>query len=395
MPVGKLHRNRDFVLLQAGQLLSALGSSFTTIAYPLLVLELTGSPAKAGLVSCARYLPAPAVGLFAGVAADRFDRKRVMIAADTVRAVAIGALAVLVAVNPVFWPIPLIAFVEGAGDSFFGSAQTGALRAVVPMEQLAAAVSVQQGRIATVGLAGQPLGGALFGLARFLPFAADSVSYTFSTISLLAMRQPFQEPRTGSRGRLRDELAEGFRFLWQEPFIRVTSFLYAVGNFTDPAALFVLVVVARSAGFPPGQIGLMLAAFSAALLVGATISPPVRRRLSGAGIIRLEQYCTVLLGAYVVVPSVYVLLASVIPLGLAIPITDSVVVTRRLRIVPDALIGRVESVRATIARLAAPLGPLFAGLLLSAVSARQTMAVFAAIGVGLAVWATFSRTIRD
>src|SRR5438034_6957440 len=82
----RLCRNRDFVLLQSGQLLSSLGISLTTIAYPLVVLGLTNSPAKAGLVAFARYLPAPLFGLVAGVAADRVDRRRLMIASDVVRA---------------------------------------------------------------------------------------------------------------------------------------------------------------------------------------------------------------------------------------------------------------------------------------------------------------------
>ena len=71
---GPLRRNRDFVLLQGGQLLSSAGSESTAIAYPLLVLALTQSPAKAGLVAFARVVPFALFGLLAGMAADRFDR---------------------------------------------------------------------------------------------------------------------------------------------------------------------------------------------------------------------------------------------------------------------------------------------------------------------------------
>jgi len=76
-----LRRNRDFVLLQAGQLLSSAGSSLTSVAYPLLVLSLTHSPAKAGIVSFARILPVPLFGLVAGVAADRWNRKAITLCA--------------------------------------------------------------------------------------------------------------------------------------------------------------------------------------------------------------------------------------------------------------------------------------------------------------------------
>jgi tellurite resistance protein TehA-like permease len=72
-----------------------------------------------------------------------------------------------------------------------------------------------------------------------------------------------------------------------------------------------------------------------------------------------------------------------------------VVVSRRLELTPDALLGRVEAARATIARGAAPLGPLVAGILLSVASTRTTVAVFAACFVLLAVWATVSPALRQ
>ncbi|HEV2590550.1 MAG TPA: MFS transporter [Gaiellaceae bacterium] len=392
----RLYRNRDFMLLQSGQLLSAFGGAFTTVAYPLLVLSITHSPAKAGLVSFARFLPSPLLGLVAGVVADRVDRKRVMIAADGVRVVAVGGLAALVAFDPMFWPIPLLAFVEGAGESFFGACQNTALRAVVPTEQLADAVSVQTGRMATVGLVGPPVGGALFGLARALPFVADAASYAFSFISLALIRTPFQEPREpAQRARIRTQLMEGLRFIWRQPFIRVTSFFFLIGNFAIPGLLFVLVVLARRHGLSGGEIGLLLGTFSAALLVGTMLSRFVRRHLGVPAIVRLEQYCACAVVAFVAVPSVYVLLAGLLPIAVAIPFTDSVVISRRLELTPDALLGRVEAARSTIARGAAPLGPLTAGLLLTASSPRVTVAVFSAFFVVLAVWASVSSALRQ
>src|SRR5690349_17650033 len=139
-----LRRNRDFVLLQAGQLLSSAGSQSTTIAYPLLVLALTSSPAQAGLVTFARLLPVGIFALPAGLAADRWSRRRLMVASDAVRAAAMAALGVAVAVGSVdggagAWPVLAAAFVEGGGTTFFGAAQAGAMRGVVPVRQLPAA----------------------------------------------------------------------------------------------------------------------------------------------------------------------------------------------------------------------------------------------------------------
>src|SRR5581483_321716 len=128
-----LRRNRDFVLLQAGQLLSTAGTQATAIAYPLLVLALTHSPARAGLVGFASILPYALFGLLAGVAADRWNRKRVMLAADGVRAIAIGSLVAALAVGHVtFAQIAAVAFVEGTAFVFFNIAEVGALRSVVP-----------------------------------------------------------------------------------------------------------------------------------------------------------------------------------------------------------------------------------------------------------------------
>ena len=87
-------------------------------------------------------------------------------------------------------------------------------------------------------------------------------------------------------------------------------------------------------------------------------------------------------------------MAVVVPFGIAAPVTDSVVMGYGVAMTPDRLLGRVESVRSNIALLIAPLGPLVAGLLLSAVSARATVAVFAAAGLGLALWGTLSPSIR-
>src|SRR2546429_9614063 len=108
------------MLLQAGQLLSSTGTQTTSIAYPLLVLAVTGSAAKAGLVAFARALPMALLSLPAGLAADRWNRKWLMIAADAIPVAALGALAVaILAGGAALWAISLVAFAEGGGSSLF------------------------------------------------------------------------------------------------------------------------------------------------------------------------------------------------------------------------------------------------------------------------------------
>ena len=383
------------MLLQIGQLLSSAGTSSTSIAFPLLVLAVTHSPAKAGIVAFARSLPSVLFALPAGLAADRWSRRRLMIAADVVRVLAIGSLAATILLDRVaFWQIVAVAFVEGSGSALFFGAQPGALRAVVPARQLPAAAAAETGRQAVVQLAGPPLGGALFGLARALPFLVDAVSYAFSTLSLLAMRTPFQEEREPHLASPRSRLAEGFRFVWSQPFLRTCALLFGLTNFIGPGVLFAVVVIAKEQGLSGGEVGALIAVFGACLLLGSLVSPLVRRLLPVRAVLLLELWTWLGCAVFLVWPNVYVLIAGILPTALAIPSTDSVVHGYRIAMTPDRLLGRAESVRSMISLLIAPLGPLIAGVLLSTASARATIAVFAAVGVVLAVWGTLSPSIR-
>ncbi|HEX6663978.1 MAG TPA: MFS transporter [Gaiellaceae bacterium] len=390
-----LHRNRDFVLLQSAALVSSAGSQMTAIAYSLLVLALTGSPAKAGIVAFARLLGMALCALPAGLAADRWNRRRLMIAAHALRGLAVGTLGALILFEEIaFTVIPVVAFVEGSGAAVFAAAQTGALRAVVPRRQLPAAVATVTGREAAISLGAPPLGGVLFGLSRALPFVVDSASYGFSTLALLAMRTPFEEERERDRASLRARLGEGLRFLWNHRFLRACAFLYAPTNFIGSGVLLAVVVIGTKHGLSGGTVGLLLSAFGACLLLGAFLSPVVRRLLPVRGILLLELWTWVGCGLFLAWPSPYVLTASILPTGLAIPSTDSVVRSLQLAMTPDRLLGRVESARSTIALLLAPLGPLAAGLLLGKVSERATIAVFASVGLALALSGTLSPSIR-
>jgi MFS family permease len=390
-----LWRNRDFVLLQAGQTLSAAGSQAASIAYPLLVLALTHSPAKAGVVGFAALLPGLLVGPVAGAAVDHFDRRRLMIAADVVRAAALGILAATIYTGNIeFWMVPLVAFVDSAGSTVYNVASTAALRSVVPTQRLPDAAGVIEARRAAVRLGAPPLGGALFSIARGLPFLVDASSFAASTIAMLAMRSPFQQPRDPDPAGFRDRLIEGFRYLWRHEFLRTTAFVYGLGNILSTAILLILVVVGRRQGLSSAQIGLLFTTLGIATLVGSLTSPLHRRHLGVRTILLLELWTWTGAWVFVAWPSVYALFAVIVPFGLCAPVTDSVVVGYLTAMTPDRLLGRVESARLTIAVAASPLGPLAAGFLLGAVSARVTVAAFAALGLVLALWGTLSPAIR-
>ena len=268
------------------------------------------------------------------------------------------------------------------------------MRAVVPRQQLPAAVAAQTGRRATANLAGPPIGGALFGIARSLPFVADAVSYAVSSVSLLAMKARFQEERDAEGGSIRERLSEGFRFLWGQPFLRTCAFLFGLANFVGPGLLFTVVVLGTDEGLSSGAVGILVAAFGACVLVGSFLSPFVRRALPVRAVLLLELWTWPVCGVYLVWPNVYVLVAGMLPTALAIPSTDSIVHALGIALTPDRLLGRSGAVRTTIALGIAPLGPLVAGVLLGASSGRVTVAVFAAFALALAIWGTLSPSIR-
>src|SRR5205823_3968845 len=110
-----------------------------------------------------------------------------------------------------------------------------------------------------------------------VPFLADAGSYTFSFVSLAAMRTPFQQTRERETASVRARIAEGLSFMWRNPFVRTCALIYGLGNPLVPGVLLVLVVVGRRQGLSGGEIGLLVAALGAAALVGSLASPLARR----------------------------------------------------------------------------------------------------------------------
>jgi predicted MFS family arabinose efflux permease len=384
------------VLFQGGQLLSSAGTSAASIAFPLLVLATTGSASKAGFVAFTRTLAFALCTLPAGLWADHGNRKQIMVLADAVRAVtSCGIAFAVLAGHAEYGVIVAAAFVEGFGAALFAACQWGAMRAVVPVEQLPDATNVLTGRQAVVQIGGPPIGGALFSTMRSLPFFVDAASYLASTATVLAMRTPFQEDREAESGSLRERLVEGIAFAWRQPFLRTTTLIFGLDNMLIPGITFALVVLGSRRGLGGAEVGLLIASFGAALLVGSVVSPYARRVLPARAALPLELWTWVGFGAYLIWPSVYVLAGCLAVMGCAMPTTDSVVHGYRIAMTPDRLIGRAESARTTVVVALMPFGPLAVGLLLEHFSGRLVVACLASVGVALAVWATLDRSMRD
>lgn len=391
-----LRRNRDFMLFQTGQLLSAVGTAVASIAYPLLTLALTHSPAKTGLVSFAQFLPVVLFSLAFGVLADRHDRKRLMIAADVARVLAVGSLFVAIATHRLTFPhILLVAFIEGTGGMLFASGKSGVFKAVVPREQLPAAASLEEGRMSVVRLAGPSLGGVLFGVGRAIPFLADLLSYAFSTLSLLVMRTPFQEQRERTETHAVAEAVEGLRFVWHNAFLRLTTLMLLLGNISAAGVQLAIVVLAKQHGLSSAAVGALVALVGAATLVGATASTLVRRVLSPRLILLSEFWAVLALVSFLVWPSVYVLAGAFAFQAFFFANTDAAVRAYWYAVTPDRLIGRVPTAMGNIMVLALPLGPLLAGFVIEHWSARAAIAIFVSLVLIAAVAGTLSRSTRE
>lgn len=388
-----LRRNRDFILYQSGGLLSAFGSGISGIAYPLLTLALTHSAAKTGYVGAVEFAPLVLLSVPAGVAADRYDRRLLMIASDLVGATALALLAAAVLTGRVeFWMIVVVAFVDMSAAVVYRSGSSGAMKAVVPQPQLADASSVTMARMSMVRLGAPPVGGALFGLSRALPFLVDSVSYLFSTAALLLMRTPFQEERVpGARTPFR----EGLAYFWSIPFLRTTVGMIAASNLVAAGAPIAVIILAHREGFSSAAIGGFVALQGAMLLVGSVASPLLRRLFPMRLILLSEFWMALVYVAFLVYPNVYVLAACASLHAFWFPNTDSAIAAYSYALIPDRLLGRAMAASNTLRAASAPLGPLLAGLLLAHTTPRTCVFVLAAPVVVAAVLGTVSPALRD
>jgi MFS family permease len=384
------------MFLWLGEVASELGTRTATIAYPLLVLSLTGSPAAAGALGFARTVPWFLFALPAGAVVDRVNRKAVMLVSDAAACIAMLSVGAALAAGRLSLAHLFAAvLVEGTAFIFLHVAYTSSLKQLVPVEQLPDAVAYTSARESAATLAGPPIGGLLYGFARSLPFFANAVSYLVSFASVLLIRKPFQETRAERSASLAGEIREGLRWLWHQPFLRTSLLLVGGANFFSNAVVFTLIIVARERGASAGLIGAMLATIAAGGLLGALAAPRLRHWIGGRTIVVGFNW----VGVAIIVPLViasHPLALGAIAAVIAFfgPTWNAVVDGYRISIVPDHLQGRVSSVDNLMAFSAIPLAPLVAGLLLEATSGDVTLIALGAVMLTLAVVGTVSRSLR-
>jgi MFS family permease len=386
--------NRDFRLLWIGQSLSGLGAEVSAVGFPLLVLATTGSAARAGLVALVASAPFVILQLPAGAYVDRWNRRAVMLVADAGRGLALGSIAVALALGHlVFAHILVVAAVEGSLFVLYRLAEGAALRLVVDEAQLPTAIALNQARGYGASLAGQPLGGWLFGVSSMLPFLADAVSYVASLVTVVAIRTPLPAPPPTADRDLIREIAEGLRAAWQNRFLRVTALLTTGSDFVLNGLFLVFIVIATEHGAGPAEVGLMLALGGAGGMLGALAAPALARRVRS---VRLVVAGSIWSGVPVIVlaslTSEPILLGVLMGLALfAWPLFNAVVTARWMVGFPDALMGRVQAAVALLGWAPVPLAPWIGGLLTEHVGDTWTVLAFAALMLTIALAATAIR----
>lgn len=393
-----LVRNRDLRLLWTGQTLSELGTGLSQLAYPLMMLRVTGSPAQAGALGAVRAVPFLLLGLPAGALADRWDRRRVMVSCELVRAVTMASLPIALIVGGLTAAqLYLAGFIGGAGYVLFSAAEAGAVPAIVEGADRTAAVSAQEVASSGAGVLAPPLGGVLFGLMSGLPFAVDALSYLVSATATARVRlvrpQPVDEPEKPS---LRNDIAEGVRWLWRHRGLRAIGLLAAGMQVAISGVGLVVIITARRDHASTAQLGLVLSTIGVGGILGGVVAPRLERRL---GLRRLLLGVAWLQGllwlVFAFAPDLLTTAVALLLFAATMPLFGIAVLSYQMSETPDELRGRVSTTFGLLIWGATPIGAAVAGLLLESYSTERTSLCFAGWVAVLGAVATSSRGVKD
>jgi MFS family permease len=397
---GGVWRSPDYVRLWSASVISAVGSSITRLALPLLAaLTLHATPAQMGLIVAAETTPILLFGLVTGVWLDRRHKRPVMIATD------LGRMALLLIVPLAAWQgflrielLLAIAFLVGTLSVHFDIASQSYLPTLLASAELTHGNARLHTGWGLAEIAGPGLAGWLTQLfSAPVAILADGLSYGVSAALLAGIRHPEPEVAECENGQphFMRELWEGLRLVGANPILRATAMATGLWNFFDGARTAVLVLfLTRTLALEAAAIGAIFTSWAAGWLLGSLLPDRVARRV-GLG-------RAILLGIVLAVPSELLaalgfgppLAAALIVgtgfflTGLTIPIYDINQFSLRQAITPLRLQGRVSATMRTIIRGSLPLGALLGGVLAERLGLREVMlfAVLGAPAAFLAIW---------
>ncbi|MBM9508482.1 MFS transporter [Actinacidiphila acididurans] len=359
---------------------SAVGDGMRFAALPLLSAALLHGAFRVSAVTAATTVPWLLFGLPAGAYADRFERGRLMVIADLLRALTLIVTVVLLACGGLtFWPLLAAAFLLGVGEVLFDCASFALLPSVVPKDKLETA-NGRLFRAQTVGrdLLGHVLGGVLFTVGRAIPLLLDALSFLMSAALLTGVRGPRPE-RSADRPRLLADIREGLDHVLRDPLLRAMTVSAGVINAVYLGQIAVFVLLVRDVlKLPNAAYGALLAAGAVGGVVG---SMAASRMTAATGRIPTLVGNLALMGvgdlAVAATKSVYVVAVGYFAAGFGLMVWNIVAVSLRQELIPDRLLGRTTGVYRLFAWGTMPLGALLFGWL-STMGGPQT--AFAAGG---------------
>ncbi len=388
----------NFTRLWTAGTVSNLGDGVVLAAVPLLAASLSDSPTVVALVATAGTLPWLLFSLVGGAIADRTDRRRTMSVVDGMRFVAVGALgvALLAGVESIALLV-IVSFALGMAETVFDNASQAILPSLVPDDLLEAANGRLEGaQIVTNQFVGPPLGAWLFGLAVSAPFFLDAGSFAFAAVLVLTLRGSFRPARSLAGTTMRTDIAEGVRWLVRHRILRSLAIALGIINFVGMAAMAILVLYARDVlHLSPTQYGLLLAAEAGGAVLGSMVAARISARI-GAG-------TTLALAILVSAGSFFVPVLWAQPLAVAASLAvgafgglvwNVITVSMRQSLVPDELLGRVNSAYRLVGWGTMPLGALTGGLVASAFGLRAPFLVAGIVAALLALWIGLTITNR-
>jgi MFS family permease len=394
----ELARNRDFTTLWIGETVNELGSTMSMFVFPLLGYHLTGSSVVAALLEAAGLLGLCATLLPAGVIADRADRQKLMLGASLSGVLLYGSLVVAGVLGALTVPhLMVVALLTGIASGIFQPAQSAAIRAVVATEDLSTALSQNQARQHIASLLGPPLGGAVYAVRAWAPFAIDTVTFAVSCLTVSRIRTDLRPPRPeGEQPRLRAQLVQGLRFTWDSRFFRTLMFFSASTNLLVNGVFFVVLLRLIREHYPAAQIGLVSTAAGVGGILGAIAAPYIiERARTGWLTVSIAWMCSLPLIPLIWWSTPWAACTAVFLLLLLNPAGNAGIGAYRVAHTPDELQGRVGSAMQFTSMSVMPLAPLMGAWLLTWLGGDRAVLVLVVLTLFVALAATLSRSIRS
>jgi Na+/melibiose symporter-like transporter len=379
-----LSRNTAFLILWFSQALSVGGNALALVALPLLVLDATGSVTQMGALTAVTTVGWLVSGLLAGPVVDRFDRRRLMILTDLVRAGLYGAIPLCWLYRPQVWLLYVVAAVAAVFGMLFQVAYAAALPRLVRRDQLLDANSRLEATFALSYVVGPVCAGVLTAaVGGDGAVGLNALTFLVSAAGLAAIRLRPPEDEPGPAAADRGELLAGFRFLWRSPILRALTLLLSALTFLTLGATDVFIYHLKTdLGQGDSAVGYTLGAAGIGSIAGALLVPYVRRALGfGVAWLGANLLCGLAMGGIGLVSHVPVVavLAATFSFGMTASAVTSV--SLRQQITPDHLLGRVTAVFRTLHSALAPLG----ALLLTAATGRAGVRAVCLAGGGAVI----------